>query len=72
MSHTHVANAYQPGIVAGTFIKSRLRPDKTHVTITVEGNDEDGPSVAGIALSVDELDKLIKRLTNIRDQMRRS
>lgn len=48
----------------GEFIKTRLTGD--HVTLVVEGRDQDGLSVSGIGIDLDGIDKLIRRLTNLR------
>ena len=53
----------------GEFIKARLSGD--HVTLVVEGRDQDGPSVSGIGIDLPGIDKLIKRLTNLRDALAR-
>jgi hypothetical protein len=53
----------------GSFASVRLTRD--HVTICVEGRDQDGPSVAGMSLSLDGVDRLLTRLTNVRAALAR-
>ena len=48
----------------GSYAKVRLTRD--HVTLAVEGRDQNGPSVAGMSLSLEGVDQLLLRLTNVR------
>jgi hypothetical protein len=61
-------NATIAGMKQGTFIKARnTRFGKGgYATLVIEGDDQDGPAVAGIALDVVALDRLILRLSNMR------
>ncbi len=51
----------------GTFIRTKLGRD--HLTLWVEGRDRDEPSVAALALNLESLDLLIRRLGNVRQQL---
>lgn len=51
----------------GTFAYVRMSGD--HVTLAVEGNDSDGPSVAGMSLSLDGVDQLLWRLAHVREAL---
>ena len=61
-------NATVTGIKPGTFIKARNSKVGRggYATIVIEGSDEDGPSIAAIAIDGPGLDQLIQRLTNMR------
>jgi hypothetical protein len=50
----------------GQFVGARRFKSDHHVTLWVEGQDQDGPSVASTALSRVQLDALIDRLERIR------
>ena len=50
----------------GQFVGARRFKSDNHVTLWVEGQDQDGPSVALTALSRVQLDALIDRLERIR------
>lgn len=65
MSRRSLRRATVPGIRPGTFVKTYLRAGRGHVTIVVEGSDQDGHSVSGIALDATGLAQLIERLTNL-------
>lgn len=54
----------------GGFVIARLSRRK-HVTLAVEGRDQHGPSVAGVALDPSQLDQLIVRLSNLRAELQR-
>lgn len=49
------------------FIGTRLTTD--HLTLWVEGRDQDGPSVSGTSLNIKQVDALLKRLGNLRRAM---
>ena len=54
----------------GEFVGSRLTGD--HVTLWIEGRDQDGASVAGTSMDIAALDLLILRLMNMRTKMQRA
>lgn len=56
------------GVRPGTFLKTKLHTPgpSGQLTFWVEGCDQDGPSVAGLALNATAVDHLIQRLTNLR------
>lgn len=56
----------------GGFIKTTRAKNKDRVTLWVEGRDSDGRSVSGVSMDELQLDKLIRRLTNLRQSMRRT
>jgi hypothetical protein len=64
-------NATIDGMKPGTFIKARnSRLGKGgHATLVIEGDDQNEPSIAAIALDGDALDKLIARL-NMRSNIK--
>jgi len=66
--HRSSRHAFVNGI-DGSFACVRLTRD--HVTLAVEGRDSDGPSVAGMSLSLDGVDRLLRRLTNVRGALAR-
>ena len=68
MSGRSARNAFING-TDGSFASVRLHGD--HVTLAIEGRDQDGPSVAGMSLSLDGVDRLLKRLTNVRAALAR-
>lgn len=51
----------------GQFIGTRLTKNK--VTIWIEGMDSEGAAVAGTNLTVASIDKLLRRLTNLREKL---
>lgn len=59
-------NAFITGI-NGAFATVRL--SRGHATVVVEGRDSDEPSVAGIGLTLPNVDQMITRLTNVRDAL---
>jgi hypothetical protein len=65
-------NATVAGMKPGTFIKARnSRLGKGgHATLVIEGSDGAEPSVAAIALDGDAVDRLILRLSNMREMIR--
>jgi hypothetical protein len=68
----HSKRNYRNGFIDGadgTFVKARMTGE--HVTLTIEGRDSDGPSVAGMSLSIDGVDRLLVRLTNVRAALAR-
>ena len=66
--HRSSTNAIIDG-TSGSFASVRLTRD--HVTLVVEGRDSDGPSVAGMSLSLDGVDQLLWRLANVRAALAR-
>lgn len=46
--------------IGGEFIRAKMSGD--HITIWIEGRDEDGPSVSGTSLDETTLEELITRL----------
>lgn len=69
MSGNHLRNAAIRGQKPGTFVKARLSGRRGHVTLMLEGSDEDGPSVAGAPFDAAGIDALILRLQNLRRAM---
>lgn len=65
----HLRNATHDGIHRGTFIKARRFKNGNYATIVVEGINQDGLSVAAVALTRDTLGNFIVRLTNLYEQM---
>lgn len=53
---------------SGEFVGTKI--NKKHVTLWVEGRDQDGPSVAGTMLTIDTLDELIGRLARLAAELR--
>jgi hypothetical protein len=53
----------------GAIISAKLSRDHAQVTVWIEGRDRQEESVAGMALNAEQLDFLIKRLTNLRSEM---
>ena len=65
-------NATIDGMKPGTFIKARNSRigQGGHATLVIEGDDQEEPSVAAIALDGDAVDRLIVRLSNMRKMIR--
>lgn len=64
-----VRSGYVSGMRPGSVMRARRASNKLHVTIHVDGDHQGSYSLAGIGLDLENLERLIKRLQNLRDSI---
>lgn len=54
----------------GAYINARRKSDSDRVTIWIEGFKNNDPTISALALDAEALDRLIRKLTDIRRNMK--